>query len=94
MAHEQQSRITDLISHGGSIIEGSHNVFVNALNIARVGDLCICSIHGLVSIATGSCKRHANGIPVARRNVDVTTCGALIITGSPNDYTESVTICS
>jgi uncharacterized Zn-binding protein involved in type VI secretion len=94
MAEELVARITDTISHGGAIIEGSPNDYTNGLNTARVGDAVVCAIHGLVAIKTGSCKVRTNGRPSARRIKDITTCNALITSGSPNTKDEIATVCT
>jgi uncharacterized Zn-binding protein involved in type VI secretion len=67
----------------GTIIGGSPNVFCNKLPLSRVGDPVICKKHGAQSIATGSSSVFANQKAVARVG-DTCTCGAVILTGSPN----------
>ena len=87
-----KARLGDFLDHGGSIIQGSPNTHVNGIPAARKTDACICAIHGLVYIISGSAKVHINGLPSARRAVDHTSCGALIVTGSPNTSVEPNTI--
>lgn len=82
------ARVGDKGSHGGVILTGSHNTFVNGRPIARVTDLYGCATgglhpHGTNPIVTGSKRTTANGLPIARVG-DHTACGATIITGSPN----------
>lgn len=79
------ARITDQISHGGSIVEGSPNVITNGLNTARLNDRVVCMIHGPQVIATASQTVRANGRGVARLD-DLISCGAVIVTASPNVY--------
>ena len=80
------ARIGDSISHGGKIIMGSENYLVDGIGIARIGDQCQCSIHGLVTIITGSPTK-LNGVNVARVG-DLISCGATIITGSATEITD------
>lgn len=77
------ARITDTISHGGQIIEGSPNTFANSLKIARLGDHVQCAIHGLQTITSASTTVKANSKGMARLN-DTISCGAVIVTASPN----------
>ena len=79
------ARVGDSISHGGSIITGSHNVLTNGIPQARLGDLATCAIHGILSIVTGSPNVYANGRPIARTG-DVCSCGAVIVSGSFNTH--------
>ena len=79
----QIARIGDPISHGGQIIEGSGDVRANSIGVARLGDKALCLEHGMVQIASASGTVTANGRGVARVG-DVTSCGAVIIQGSPN----------
>lgn len=79
------ARITDRGSHGGRIITGSPDVFVNQLNVARIGDTYDCAIHGPNPIVTGSPDTFANGRNVARIG-DITACRAVIVTGSPDTF--------
>lgn len=72
------AREGDSISHGGSIIEGSPDVYAEARAVARVGDQVLCSLHGLVAITSGAATVYANGRLVA---VDgsLCSCGAQVI---------------
>ena len=78
------ARLTDTISHGGEIITGSPNTILNNLQVARIGDLVDCAIHGINAIITGSSTVIVNGVGVARL-FDRTECGAEIVTASPNE---------
>jgi uncharacterized Zn-binding protein involved in type VI secretion len=79
------ARIGDLGSHGGAIVSGSHNTFVNGIPIARVGDTYACPIHGPNPIVRGSMRTRANSRSIARIG-DSTACGAKIVRGSHNSF--------
>jgi len=81
-----QIRITDITSHGGVIVTGSHNTTVNNLVEARITDVHICPIHGANVIVTGSPNTTTNQLLNARL-FDLCACGAAIVTGSPNTTT-------
>ncbi|MBV1711332.1 MAG: PAAR domain-containing protein, partial [Desulfomicrobium sp.] len=51
----------------------------------RMGDLHVCPIpgHGVTPIVTGSFDTITEGLPNARIG-DITACGAIIVTGSPD----------
>jgi len=75
------ARQTDTTSQGNTIIQGSPNVFVNELPIARLGD----SVTSLsVKIVAGSPTVFANNLPVAR--IGDPTAIDNIITGSENVF--------
>ena len=72
-------------SAGGTLVEGSENVFVNGFNVVRIGDAV--AGHGLFLHASpvmdeGSENVFVNGIGVCRAG-DAASCGD-IITGSSN----------
>lgn len=48
------ARQSDMHSHGGQIIQGSPDVFVNGERAARQLDQAMCSTHGMVQIIQGS----------------------------------------
>ena len=77
----QVARLGDAISHGGVIVQGSPNVFVDGRPVARRGDKVVCALHGPQTIISASSKVYANGLGVARIG-DTTSCGATIISGS------------
>lgn len=78
------ARKGDSIDHGGQIIQGSPNLNVNGKPCARVGDQVQCTIHGLVTITTGSPTGRKNQGKLLARVGSLCSCGAKIITGSPN----------
>jgi len=72
-------------SAGGTLIEGSENVFVNGFSVVRIGD--DVAGHGLPPhaspvMAEGSENVFVNSIGVCRAG-DAASCGD-IATGSPN----------
>lgn len=78
-------RIGDPGSHGGVVVTGSPDVYVNDLKVARVGDTYACPIHGANPIVSGSPDTYANDSNVARVG-DTTACGATLVDGSPDTY--------
>jgi uncharacterized Zn-binding protein involved in type VI secretion len=84
-AEKRVARVGDGGSHGGAIVSGSPNVFVNGRPIARVGDIYACPIHGSNPIVRGSSRTFANERRIARIG-DSTACGASIVSGSPNTF--------
>jgi uncharacterized Zn-binding protein involved in type VI secretion len=79
------ARLGDTGTHGGAIITGSPDVFVNNIPVARVTDTYACPIHGPNPIIKGSTRLFANNLEVARIG-DPTACGATIASGSPNTW--------
>jgi uncharacterized Zn-binding protein involved in type VI secretion len=80
------ARQTDMHSHGGQIISGSPDVYTNGLRNARLTDIAYCPQHGMVQIIGGSSTVYDNGLRRARAG-DMLSCGAVILTGSPDVYT-------
>lgn len=86
MAELEAAREGDHITHGGFIVGGSSNVFVNSLASARATiDSALCLIDDLQLIAAGSSTVFINGYPAARRT-DPIQCDALIDDGSNNVF--------
>jgi len=68
----------------GVITTGSPNVFINGRPAAvATASLVSCQEDGAQHLAEGSSRVYINGLPAARLG-DRTTCGATIISGSPN----------
>ena len=76
------ARVGDAISHGGVIIAGSPNVFVEGPPSARMGDAVMCANHGSQVIVSGSVTVLVNG-PQKARMGDMISCGATIVAGAP-----------
>jgi uncharacterized Zn-binding protein involved in type VI secretion len=68
-------RLGDASSHGGMVMTGSPNVFVDGKPVARLGDKVSCPIHGDTVINSGSPTYIIDGKPTARDG-DTTACGA------------------
>jgi uncharacterized Zn-binding protein involved in type VI secretion len=83
-----QARVGDRTSHGGVIVTGAARTFVNGRKAARKGDLHVCPIysHGVRPIVTGSPDTLIEGKAAARVG-DRVACGAVIVSGSPNTFT-------
>ena len=81
-----QVRLTDVTSHGGVIVSGSFNTIVNFLPEARIFDVHVCPIHGVNCIVSGSFNTLTNA-RLNARIFDTCGCGASIVMGSFNTYT-------
>ena len=83
-----QARVGDSSSHGGVIVTGAARTLVNGRKAARKGDLHVCPIpgHGVRPITTGSPNTFIEGKAAARVG-DQVACGAVIVRGSPNTFT-------
>ncbi|MGE9553398.1 PAAR domain-containing protein [Erwinia amylovora] len=77
------ARLGDATGHGGALVSGSGNVFINGLAAGAVGlSVAPCALlHGAAPVACGSGSVFINGCPAARLG-DVTGCGAPICSGS------------
>lgn len=81
------AHLGDPISHGGSVIEGSDDVFADGRAVARVGDKVSCRRHRNSVIISGSSTVFVNGRAVA---VDGSkcSCGATIRVSSGTAYVD------
>ncbi len=79
------ARVGDSMTHGAVILSGSPDVMINGLPAARIGDTVSCPIHGLNNIISGCSPSVADdgGLYVARIGAQ-STCGAVVISASPN----------
>ena len=75
----------DTGSHGGEIITGSGNVFVEGKEAARKGDIYACPRHGPNQIVEGSSDTIINGRKAVRHG-DKAACGASMISGATKTY--------
>jgi uncharacterized Zn-binding protein involved in type VI secretion len=82
----KQARLGDPISHGGVIITASPDVKANGIAVARLTDQVMCAFHGVQTIVTASTDVTANNLGCARVG-DLCSCGAVIMDGSPDVYT-------
>ncbi|KAB8305869.1 hypothetical protein EH228_19240 [Erwinia endophytica] len=80
---QNAARLGDATGHGGALVSGSGNVFINGLAAGAVGiSIAPCALlHGAAPVACGSGSVFINGNPAARLG-DVTGCGAPIVSGS------------
>ena len=89
MASKPAARQGDTTSHGGTILSGSPNVFINGRPAATVGDLYACPTCGVTGpLVSGSPTVLINGKPAARVG-DFCACPgppSVIIGGSPNVF--------
>ena len=84
-----QARLTDVTSHGGVIIYCPTTAFVNGLNTCVITSIHLCPIHGINIVVTGSSDTFTNALPNARTTIDICACTALLVTGSPNRFTNA-----
>lgn len=80
---QNAARLGDAHGHGGVIVTGSGDVYINGISAARLGDGVVCSLpvpHASV-IACGSGSVFINSLAAARLG-DLAGCGAPICTGS------------
>ncbi len=75
------ARTGDSSTHGGIITTGASHTTVEGQNVATVGSILHCPIHGAQQITTGSQIWKVEGQPVARSG-SVAACGAVIIGGA------------
>lgn len=79
----QSARVGDPTSHGGKVLNGSLNVFVNGKALALVGiSMVSCPIHGTNPIVKGS---NANVLTNGKQRAMVgaiSACGSRITSGS------------
>jgi uncharacterized Zn-binding protein involved in type VI secretion len=72
-------RLRDPTSHGGSVAHVSATHFtVAGVAVARVGDKCMCPVHGPGTIVDGDPNHTIDGIRVAYEG-HKTSCGATLI---------------
>ena len=68
---------------GGPIVQGSPNVFIGGVPVARVGDMAICMAGGPDSIAMGAATVRVNGQPAALLG-SMTAHGGAVVVGAAN----------
>lgn len=80
-------RAGDLIAHGGSILTGSPDVFINQLPAAFLGASAVCcGLHVSVqAIATGAPTVFINGLNAAHMAC-CSSCGSPAATASPDVF--------
>ncbi len=85
MARVPVARIGDTGSHGGAIGSGSSIIQANGKQIALVGDIYNCPIHGPNPIVTGAENVYGKNRKIAHIG-SKTACGAVITSGFPNVF--------
>lgn len=79
------ARVGDAIGHGGVLVTGSGDVFMNGIPAGFVaGSVAVCALHAsaqAVVVASGTV--FINRLPAAFVG-GVTSCGAPIVSGSPD----------
>jgi uncharacterized Zn-binding protein involved in type VI secretion len=80
-------RVGDHIAHGGSILTGSPDVFINQLPAGFVGASAVsCGLHVSVqAIATGASKVFINGLNAAHM-ASCSSCGSAASTASKDVF--------
>lgn len=78
----------DTTTHGGKIISASSTMFINGIQVARVGDLVSCPEHGTNRITEGDPTAFDNGISVVVENC-LCECGCRIISSQLDTAIES-----
>ncbi len=69
---------------GGTIISGSQSVFINNKPVARMGDKCICTGCGMITIIVqGDANVLVDGVPIAYMGC-MTSHGGVITSGQVN----------
>jgi uncharacterized Zn-binding protein involved in type VI secretion len=77
-------RLNDPTTHGGTVVSVTATHFtVGGVAVARVGDKCVCPIHGPGVIIEGDANHKIDGVSVAYDN-HTTSCGAKLIATVPN----------
>lgn len=74
-------RLGDTSTHGGAVVTSSARTPVEGPNVARIGDILMCPLHGPSAIIQGSPNVLAEGKEIARHG-DACACGAALISGA------------
>jgi uncharacterized Zn-binding protein involved in type VI secretion len=78
--------VGDPISHGGAILSGSGNVFINGQPAAFAGSsTASCVTHASQNVAQGASTVFINTLSAAFVGVQI-SCGGAIMAGSPNVF--------
>jgi uncharacterized Zn-binding protein involved in type VI secretion len=77
--------VNDATTHGGKVLKGAPDTFIDDLIVARHGDPVSCPIHGLSTIESHDRSVLVDDLPVARDG-DKTTCGATLIASQNNTF--------
>lgn len=78
------ARIGDTCDHGAVIITGAPSQTANNIPIARMGDLVMCPIHGVNPIVSVLATTSADSQQPFATIGAIASCGAMIVTASPD----------
>lgn len=78
----------DDTTHGGKVIAASSTMFINGIQVALVGDLVSCPIHGVNPIKEGHPRASENGLNVVVNNC-ACACGCKVISSHIENTIES-----
>lgn len=70
--------VGDKNSHGGIVLSGSTQIYIDGKSVARKNDLVACPIHGVNSINEGDENHCDNGLAIALEG-HRRACGAILI---------------
>ena len=81
------ARLGDVTTHGGAIVNGAGNVFINGLPaaLALISIATCAATHGAAPIVTGSGSVFIQGVQAVRIG-DISGCGAVVGSGSGNVF--------
>lgn len=83
------ARVNDLSDHGGHIASGSSTTTVDGRAVARNGDVHECPLHGTGTVLSTLNDVTVDGAAIVYVGCQ-TSCGAIIVTGSPTTYIENL----
>lgn len=78
----------DATTHGGKVISASSTLFINGIQVALVGDLVSCPVHGVNRITEGDPTASEEGVSVVVDSC-LCECGCRVISSHPENSIES-----
>lgn len=72
----------DATTHGGKVITASSTMFINGVQVALLGDLVSCPLHGVNPIREGDITSSEIGCNVVVNNCR-SECGSCVISSHP-----------
>jgi uncharacterized Zn-binding protein involved in type VI secretion len=79
------ARVTDMCTHGAVVITGSPDKYNDNLSVARLHDIVACPRHGPNPIISITTTQQTDNLLTAHV-IAIAACGAVIITGSSDNY--------
>lgn len=79
------ARHGDTTSHGGIVLAITTHTYVNGQLVITPGAGHACPEHGMNVVVSGSSNVYVENMPVSRIG-DVCSCGAVIVSASPNTH--------